>query len=103
MDNADIILEKISDVHREVIAHILEEKPVLELIKSMSKELGTEEQVRARRIFIEQWMEREKDRADLRKAIIKHGTIIALAAIAIFFLKSAWIVIVDVIHGTAIR
>ena len=38
--------------------------------------------------YIQMLAQREKDRAELRKAVIKHGTIVALGAVILFLLNA---------------
>ena len=38
--------------------------------------------------YMKMLVQREKDRADLRRAIIKHGTIVAIGAVMVFVLQA---------------
>ena len=49
--------------------------------------------------FIDMLIAREKEREELRKAIIHHGTMVALGAVAIFALNACWQEIVSLVRG----
>lgn len=77
----EALRHEVSDARYELREHIREEMPPL---RAMLQELGDPEDVRARRVFVEAWIEREKDRAALRKAIIEKGLLMALVAVLSF-------------------
>ena len=78
-------------------SHVAKEEPVLQAAQTLIDEHGTKEDVKARINFINAWMERERDRAELRKAVIKHGTLLAMTAIVIFIFRAVWSDIVDLV------
>ena len=57
---------------------------------------GPREAIRARLQFVEAWMEREKDRKALRRAVIEKSTIVALCAVLAYVGQLAWNDIQDV-------
>ena len=86
--------ERRDGLYREVIAlredlrnHIAEEMPV---IRKMMQELGSTDQVRERRIFIEILILREAARAKLRTALIEKGLLLALLAFITFVAVAIW-------------
>ena len=81
------LLDQIRGLRKELRDHIAEEMPV---IRAIIYELGTAEQIRERRVFIELLLDRERDRRKLRFAIIKHGTVLALVAVTVFVLRATW-------------
>jgi len=72
--------EEIRSLRAEFTAHVDEERPIL----LVAKQLGTAEQVKARVTFIDSWIEREKDYAKLRKAIIEKTVVGAIWAVILF-------------------
>ena len=87
-------IERRDGLYREVVAlrkdlrnHIAEEMPV---IRKMMQELGSTDQVRERRIFIEILILREAARAKLRTALIEKGLLLALLAFITFVAVAIW-------------
>ena len=86
--------ERRDGLYREVVAlredlrnHIAEEMPA---IREMMQELGSPDQVRERRIFIEILILREAARAKLRTALIEKGLLLALVALIVFVASAIW-------------
>lgn len=50
-------------MRKDLRQHIETETPLFELLRESLQETGSAEEVRTRRIFIEAWMERERQRA----------------------------------------
>jgi len=104
MERRDALQQEVSSLRGELKEyrdelkeHVKEE---MALLTPVIQELGTLEQIRERRIFIETWIRREQDRAKLRTAIIEKGLMIALAAIIVFSAQAVWHELVAAIkHG----
>lgn len=64
--------------------HINRETPVIEAARRLLDEHGEPDETRARIMFVNEWMERAKDRRALRKAIIEKTTIGAIWAILVY-------------------
>lgn len=80
-ERRDGLRQEIAAMRKELKDHVEEEMPV---IRAMMQELGTSEQVRERRIFIEDLVERSIARRKLRTAIIEKGLLVALVALLVF-------------------
>ena len=89
------LLDQVRALRKELREHVKEEMPA---IRSIVYELGTPEQIRERRVFIEILLDRERDRRQLRFAIMKHGLVLAMVAIMVFVLRATWVEI-----GEALR
>lgn len=79
-ENRDVLEHIEAEVHAvksELEIHIEEERPILEA-------LGDPEEIRNRIAFINLWIEREQDKAKLRKAIIEKTVIGAIWALCVF-------------------
>lgn len=79
--------EQVRAMRRELNLHVAEEMPIL---RSMLQELGTSEQVRQRRVFIELLIDRERDRKKLRTAIIEKSLLFAILALLVFIGTAIW-------------
>lgn len=79
--------EQVRAIRRELKEHVDEEMPALRV---MMQELGTPEQVRERRIFIEILIDRERDHRKLRTAIIEKGLLVAILAMLVFIGAAIW-------------
>src|SRR3990167_7045753 len=86
--------ERRDGLYREVVAlredlrnHIAEEMPA---IREMMQELGSPDQIRERRIFIEILILREAARVKLRTALIEKGLLLALVALIVFVASAIW-------------
>lgn len=79
--------EQVRAMRRELRDHVAEEMPA---VRVMMQELGTPEQVRERRIFIELLIDRERDRRKLRIAMIEKGLLVAIVALLIFIGTAIW-------------
>ena len=77
--------------------HIFVEQPALKSAQTLIDEHGTKEEVISRIQFINGWMEREKDRHELRKAVIKHGAVVATMTVLYFILKAVWANILQIL------
>lgn len=99
MASNEDLMEAITEIKTELRLRNEEYQPVISRVRNLLDIHGDSEVVRARIAFINVWMEREKDRAELRKAIIKHGTILAMTAIVIFIFRAVWSDIVEIILG----
>ena len=98
------LMTAINEIKADFRAHVAEEKPILDSARLLLSTHGTEEMVRARINFVHSWMERERDRSDLRKALIKHGFLLAMTAIVIFILRAVWVDVVELIRaGTSVK
>ena len=86
-ERRDLLYAEVVALRSELKEHMTEEMPVL---RALMQELGTSEQIRERRIFIEILIEREKVRMKLRAAIIQKGLLLALVALAIFIGQAVW-------------
>jgi hypothetical protein len=82
-------------VRRELQQHILDERPLLEVILA----LGTADAVRSRVLFVNLLIERELERTKLRKAIIEKTTVGAVIALLVFVGVSAWNEVVAIIRS----
>lgn len=94
-ERRDAVYEEIRELRRELNDHISEEMP---MVRTIMTELGSPEQVRQRRIFIEAWIERERERAKLRRAVIEKGVIVALAAVVAFVLTAIYHELISVLR-----
>ena len=79
--------EQIRELRKELRQHTEEEMPA---IRVMLQELGTPEQVRERRIFVELFIVKEQERAKLRTAIIEKGLLVAIVALLAFMGQAVW-------------
>lgn len=86
-ERRDALRAEISAMRAELKEHVDEEMPAL---RAMMQELGSPEQVRERRIFIELLIDRERDRRKLRVAIIEKGLLAAILALLIFTGQAIW-------------
>lgn len=89
--NNDEIMAAIQQIRQEAKEEREAIRPILDNAKMLFYAHGSPEMAMARINFVNVWMEREKDRADLRRAIIKHTTIIALTAVVLFVTRSVWV------------
>ena len=80
-ERRDALRADVAAMRQELREHVAEEMPA---IRSLIQELGSPEQVRERRIFIEILIDRERDRRKLRTAIIEKGLLLAIVAILVF-------------------
>ena len=80
-ERRDRLFEEVKLLRSELKEHVSEEMPA---IRTMLQELGTPEQVRERRIFIEILISREVNRAKLRTALIEKGLLLAIVALLVF-------------------
>lgn len=97
MASNEDLMHAIQEVAGKLDKHIEKEEPVLDSARLLIAIHGTDEIVRSRINFINGWMEREKDRADLRKTVIKHGTLLAMTAVVIFVFRAVWKDVLDLI------
>ena len=86
-ERRDALYAEVVALRRELKDHISEEMPA---IRSMTQELGTLEQIRERRIFIEILIVRERMRMKLKTAIIEKGLLLALVALVVFIMQATW-------------
>ena len=86
-ERRDLLYAEVVALRSELKEHMTEEMPVL---RALMQELGTSDQIRERRIFIEILIEREKARMKLKTAIIQKGLLLALVALAIFIGQAVW-------------
>ena len=86
-ERRDLLYAEVVALRRELTNHIAEEMPA---IRTIMQELGTPDQVRERRIFIEILIDRERDRKALRTAVIEKGLLLALVAILVFVGQALW-------------
>ena len=80
-ERRDALRADVAAMRQELRAHVAEEMPA---IRSLIQELGSPDQVRERRIFIEILIDRERDRRRLRTAIIEKGLLLAIVAVLVF-------------------
>ena len=80
-ERRDLLYQEVVALRKDLQNHINEEMPA---IRTMIQELGTPEQVRERRIFIEILIDRERVKMKLKTAIIEKGLLLALVALLIF-------------------
>ena len=80
-ERRDALRAEVAATQRELREHVAEEMSAL---RSLIQELGSPEQVRERRIFIEILIDRERDHRKLRTAIIEKGLLLALVAVLVF-------------------
>lgn len=97
MASNEDLMHAIQDVGAKLDAHIAKEDPILFSAQLLMIAHGSDEMIRARIAFINGWMEREKDRSDLRRAIIKHGALLAMTAGVIFVFRAVWKDVLDLI------
>lgn len=74
-------------MRRELRANVAEEMPAM---RAMMQELGSPEEVRERRIFIEILIDRERDRRKLRTATIEKSLLVAILALLVFIGTAIW-------------
>ena len=86
-ERRDPLYREVRAMRDELKAHIGEEMPA---IRTMMQELGSPEQVRERRIFIELLIERERLRIKLKTALIEKGLLLAFVALAGFVAVAVW-------------
>ena len=86
-ERRDALRIEVAAMRTELKAHVDEEMPAL---RTMMQELGTSEQVRERRIFIELMINRERDRRKLRIALIEKGLLLAMLAVLVFIAQAVW-------------
>lgn len=91
------LMHAIQSLDAKFESHVADEKPILAEAKTLIDLHGDSEAIRARVSFINIWMERAKDRAELRRAIIKHGTLLAMTAVVLFIFRAVWRDILDLI------
>ena len=84
-ERRDALYAEVVALRKELQDHIAAEMPA---ITAMMQELGTLEQIRERRTFIELLIERERIRLKLKTAIIEKGLLAALVALIIFVAQS---------------
>jgi hypothetical protein len=96
--NNDEIMAAIQQIRQEAKEEREAIKPILENAKMLFYAHGTPEMTQARINFVHVWMERERDRADLRRAIIKHTTILAITAVVIFATRSVWVEFITIVR-----
>jgi hypothetical protein len=89
-DRRGAILEQVRQLRKDLHTHTLDEMPVIKRVEVMLQELGTPDQVRERRIFIEAFIDRERDRKRLRTAMIEKGLLLALVAFLVFVGQAVW-------------
>lgn len=87
IERRDGLRADMAAMRRELKAHIDEEMP---LMRSMLQELGSPDQVRERRVFIEIWIRREQRRDQLRTAIIEKGLLLAVLALFVWVGQAIW-------------
>ena len=80
-ERRDALRAEVAAMRQELREHIAEEMPALQ---ALIQELGSPEQVRERRIFIEILIDRERDHRKLRTAVIEKGLLLALVAVLVF-------------------
>lgn len=85
-----VIIEQIRELRKELHEHILAEMPIIQKMQVMFQELGTPDQVRERRIFIELFITKELSRQKLRTALIEKGLLVAGIAVLVFIGQSVW-------------
>lgn len=93
------LMNAIQEVRADLRAHMVTEQPILDSARTLLDVHGDAEAARVRIAFINVWMERERDRADLRRAIIKHGTLLAMTAIVIFIFRAVWKDILELLNA----
>ena len=80
-ERRDLLYAEVVALRKDLQTHINEEMPA---IRTMMQELGTPEQIRERRIFIEILITREQVRMKLKTAIIEKGLLVAIVALLVF-------------------
>lgn len=93
------LAREVSALRQELREHTARESAALEKIAEVIHELGTPDQIRIRRIFVEMMIDRETTRMAMRRKIIESGTVWALIAVGTFFAIAAWNEIVDLIRS----
>lgn len=75
---------RMSTIDNRLEEHIKDEQPVLHSAQHLIDQHGDRDEVTARIQFINGWMEREKDRKALRKAIIEKTLVGAIWALLLY-------------------
>ena len=86
-ERRDALHEEIVNMRRELHEHIEDEMP---LMRAMLQELGSPDQVRERRVFIELMISEAQDRRKLRIALTEKGLLVALVALIVFVGTAVW-------------
>lgn len=87
IERRDALRIELSAMRQELRDHVTEEMPAL---RAMMQELGSPEQVRERRIFIEILIDRDRDGRKLRTALIEKGLLVSLVALIAFIVTAIW-------------
>ena len=92
----------VAETSATLAAHIEEEGPVLTSARHMIEAHGPDSgMIRVRVAFINSWMERERDRAALRKKIIESAAIWAILLMLGFIAYAVKDALLDIVRETA--
>lgn len=86
IERRDALRVELSEMRQDLRDHVAEEMPLIRIVS----ELGTADQVRERRAFVESWIKREEARTRLRTAIIEKGLLVAVLAVIAFVVQAVW-------------
>ena len=93
------LMHAIQEIHKKLDKHIEDEEPVLDSAKILIATHGTDEMIRSRINFVNEWMERERDRKALRRAIIEKTFTGAIWALLIYLAIVIRHDLLDIVRG----